>query len=161
MYSFPGREYWMGKAFKIVAFIALLGGFLQPVQAGDLAKLSDAAFRRVNVELEKIEKDKGAEAATAEIAIARQWIEQGRLLLREGRVRKAAVVAERFPTELALIRALVAAGAAQDETRRVEEEIHDARNALRRIKSRYNRLVLKIQGAAHTNAFPPKKGDDL
>ncbi len=149
----------MEKVFQIVVFITLLSSFLHPVQAGDLAKLSDGAFRRLNAELNKIETEKGATAAKGEIVVAEQWIEQGRLLLREGRVRKAAIVAERLPTELALIRILVAAGAALEDVRGVEEEIHTASLALRNIKARYNRLMLRIHGAEHTNAFPLKIGE--
>jgi len=149
----------MEKVFQIAVFIALVSSFLHSAEAGDLAKLSDGAFRRLNAELDKIETEKGAAAAKGEIVVARQWIEQGRLLLLEGRVRKAAQVAERLPQELELIRILVATGAALEDAKVVEEELHAAATLLGNLKARYNRLILRIHGAEHTNASPQKKGD--
>ncbi|MCP4599642.1 MAG: hypothetical protein GY847_03730 [Proteobacteria bacterium] len=138
-----------------VNLIFQMGLLISPVQASDLDGLSDASFGRLSSQLDDIELREGAESAAAEIAIARQWIENGRLLLREGSVRKAATIAERLPSQLELVRVLVTAGAALIKAEGVGQEIYQMKSKLVRLKARYNRLMLQKNGARVSNAFPP------
>jgi hypothetical protein len=129
--------------------------FSVEVNGADLAKLSHAAFRGFSSELDKTEKLEHAVYATGEISIARKCIEDGGLLLRDGRVRKAAIIAERLPIQLELIRVLVAAAGVLEEAKNVELETVQLERELLRLKTKYDRLSLQFYGKGASGSVPP------
>ncbi len=145
---------------KLLPLLMALMSCLQPapVLASDLGKLSSAAFKRLSTDLDEIETDEGAHTAAAEIAVARKWIEDGRLLLREGRMRKAAVLAEKLPAQIELIRVIVMAGLVAAEAKSVEKELLLKRKIVIELKARLDRLILLRRGVDAKNVEPPAKG---
>ncbi len=129
-----------------------------PARGADLARASDAAFRNMSTDLDSIEAGEGADAAAEEIARAREWIADGRSLLREGKFRKAAVLAERLPLQLELIRVLVVSAQAIAEATGIERDVLDMERELRVLQVRHRRLALVRDGGVLTGAFPPATG---
>jgi hypothetical protein len=127
---------------------------------GGLLKKAAAEFRRSGAELDRIEEREGTEVAAGEIALARRWIEEGFALLKKGRERRAAVLAERLPVQLNLIRAILASRAAEVEADREEAEAHELGKRLALLRARYDRLVLLHRGAEATNAYPRKQDEE-
>lgn len=125
-----------------------------------LLKEAAAEFRRAGAELEEIEQQEGAEVAAGEIALARRWIDEGFALLRREAERRAAVLAERLPVQLILIRAVLAAHEAEELAEQEGREAHELSRQLARLKARYDRLVLEHRGAQATDAFPRREGGD-
>jgi hypothetical protein len=145
--------------------LALLGASIlvsvaANVPGGGLLKKAAGEFRRSGTELDRIEEREGAEVAAGEIALARRWIEEGFALLKKGHERQAAVLAERLPVQLNLIRAMLASRLAEVEADREEAEAHELGKSLERLKARYDRLVLLHRGAEASNAFPRKKDQE-
>jgi len=152
----PGK----GSMKRLLLLLTALMMCLQhaPVLASDFGKLSRAAFKRSSTDLDEIEAEEGARAAAAEIAVARKWIEDGRLFLREGRMKKAAVLAEKLPAQIELIRVIVAAGLVAAEATGVEKEILLKKKTLIELKARLDRLMLQRRGVDARSAEPSAKG---
>ncbi len=150
----------MSRLSAITFLLVQFGISFSSIQAANLTGLNSASFERLGSLLDEFDKMKGAQAAAAEIAVARVWIENGRLLLREGSVRKAATIAERLPAQLELIRVLIATGAAVIEAELAEQEIGEMEKEILLVKVRYNRLMLQKNGARVSGAFPPVEGKD-
>ena len=149
----------MARWFLVAAGVLALST-LSVVAPGDsVLKKAAAEFRRAGADLDQIEEREGAEVAAGEIAVARRWIEEGFSLLRRGEEQHAAVLAERLPFQLRLIRAVLAARAAEEKAEQEERETVEARAELKRVRARYDRLVLKYQGAGATDAYPRKDGE--
>ena len=122
-----------------------------------LLKKAAAEFRRAAADLDDIEQREGAEVAAGEIALARLWIEEGFALLRSGEEKRAAMIAERLPVQLILIRAVLAAREAEEKAEQEEGATSDLREKLKLLEARYDRLVLKYRGAEASDAYPRKK----
>jgi hypothetical protein len=122
--------------------------------ADDLKQLSASVFDSSEQEIDKIAKSRTSVEAEEEIAVAKRFIEHGKLLLRAGHTRKAAVYAERLHVQLELIRALVAAAAAAETTAAAKGDVLRLEQRLSSLKQRYRRLYLKVHGEALTDAFP-------
>jgi hypothetical protein len=122
-----------------------------------LLKKAAAEFRRAGADLDKIEQREGAEVAAGEIALARRWIEDGFALLRSGEEKQAAVLAERLPVQLTLIRAVLAAREAEEKAEQEERAADGLREKLELLRARYDRLVLDYRGAEASDAYPRKK----
>ncbi len=129
-----------------------------PGHGADLARASDAAFRKTISDLDSIEAGEGVGAAAEEISQTREWIADGQSLLREGRFKKAAVLAERLPMQLELIRVLVVSAEAIKKATGIEREILEMERELRVLEARHRRLTLARDGGVMTGAFPPATG---
>ena len=125
---------------------------------GDLLKESAAGFRHASAQLEKIEQREDAHVVVGEIKVAKTWIEKGFALLREGRHRPAAILAERLPAQINLIRAILSAWAVQEEAVRAQEDLDELERKLKLVQIRYDRLLLLRKGANLTLAYP--RGED-
>jgi hypothetical protein len=148
------------RRYLVVFSCALALVAVAAIASGDsLLKQAAAEFRRSGAELDKIEEREGAQVAAGEIALARRWIEEGFQLLKGGHEQRAAVLAERLPVQLTLIRAVLAAREAENAADKEEREAHQLRKRMDLLQSRYDRLVLKYRGAQATDAFPRKKKD--
>jgi hypothetical protein len=139
----------------VLTMIMIFGG--TSTEADGLAQLSAAAFARFGKELDGIEKSKGADAAQFEIVTARKWIEDGKRLLGAGRKKKAAVYAERLPSQLDLVRVLVTTGLSLKECEKLEQEAAIISQDLKILTAKHNRLILRVHGTALTDAFPVRK----
>ncbi|MDJ0764797.1 MAG: hypothetical protein QNJ97_17585 [Myxococcota bacterium] len=147
---------WINKSVNAAILVLVSGLYLTPVAASDLGALSDALFEKFSVEVAEIEKKKGASAAAGELVVAKQWIVDGRLFLREGRIKKAATIAERLPGQIALVRLLVDIGQIMAETEEHARTNQALGQALAIAKGRYDRLLLNVQGRKATDALPPQ-----
>ena len=125
---------------------------------GDLLKESAAALRRASAQLERIEQREDAHVVAGEIKVAKTWIEKGFALLREGKHRRAAILAERLPAQMNLILAILSAWAVQQEAVRAQEELDELERKLKLVQLRYDRLLLKRKGTGLTLAYP--RGED-
>ncbi len=125
---------------------------------GDLLKESAAGFRHASAQLERIEQRKDAHVVAGEIKVAKTWIERGFALLREGRHRRAAILAERLPAQMSLIRTILSAWAVQEEAARAQEDLDELERKLKLVQIRYDRLLLLRKGANLTLAYP--RGED-
>ncbi len=149
----------MKKAISaIVIAICVTALWASVARGGDLLKESAAALRRASAQLEKIEQREDAHVVAGEINVAKAWIEKGFALLREGRRRPAAILAERLPAQINLIRAILSAWAVQEEAARVQEDLDELERKLKLVQSRYDRLLLLRKGANLTLAYP--RGED-
>jgi len=117
--------------------------------------LGSAAFKKWTSQIDQLEKELSSETAAGEIAVARQWIREGQLLLREGKVKNAALIAERLAPQVELIRVVVTTGMASKEALSVEAEVETLEKALLGLKSRYDRLILRHGEAKTAIASPP------
>jgi len=120
-------------------------------------KKAAAEFRRAGADLDAIEQREGAEVAAGEIALARRWIEEGFALLRQGEERRAAVLAERLPVQLTLIRAVLAAREAEDRAEAEEQALVELSERLALLRARYDRLLIEHRGAQASDAYPRKQ----
>jgi primosomal protein N'' len=125
---------------------------------GDLLRESAAALRRASAQLERIEQREDAHVVAGEIKVAKTWIERGFALLGKGRHRRAAILAERLPAQMSLIRAILSAWAAQQEAVRAQEDLDELERKLKLVQIRYDRLLLLRKGANLTLAYP--RGED-
>ncbi|MCP4674214.1 MAG: hypothetical protein GY854_01575 [Deltaproteobacteria bacterium] len=142
----------MKRLLVLMAFMSCLQQ--TPTLASDLGKLSRAAFKQLSADLDEIEAEDGARAAAAEIAVARKWIEDGRLFLRDGRMKKAAVLAEKLPAQIGLIRVIVTAGLVAAEAMSVEKEVLLKKKSVLELKARLDRLMLQRRGVDDKGTKP-------
>ena len=105
--------------------------------------------------MKTIEKKKESAEALDEIAVAKRFIEHGKLLLRAGHTRKAALYAERLHIQIELIRALVAATVVAGAAKAAEGDVIRLQDELDILKERYRSLFLELHGEELTGAFPP------
>lgn len=115
------------------------------IEAGDLGKLSQNTFDSVAVELRTIEKMADASVAREELAVARQYIERGVLLLKGGYIREAAIYAERLNLQVELVRALIAEVVAARKANEVALEIRRLTAEMNRLKQQRQQLLMKVQ----------------
>jgi hypothetical protein len=141
----------------IVITICVAALWTSVAWGGDLFKESAAGFRRASAQLERIEKREDAHVVAGEIEVAKTWIERGFALLREGRHRPAAILAERLPAQINLIRAILSAWAVQEEVVRAQEDLDELERKLKLVQIRYDRLLLLRKGANLTLAYPRGK----
>ena len=129
-----------------------------PSPGRDLTVLSSATFQRWATQLDQLEKEqKSGDLVAEEMVVARQWIEEGLILLGEGKVKNAALIAERMPLQVELIRVLLATGALLERAAAAEADVDRLGKTLLRLKSRYDRLILSRNGAEKSGAIPPVK----
>ena len=144
-----------------VAVSVIVLGCLFSMQgfASDRAGLSDAAFGRFASELERIENGKHAAAAIVEIGIAKKLVKDGRLLFREGSIRTSAIIAERLPAQIELIRALIVAETASHDAVRMEREVRDMKLSLDILRKRYNKILSRLTPAVASAVRPLERGE--
>jgi hypothetical protein len=141
--------------------VAVLVGALSVVAAAktadaeSLKSLSDAAFHELEEIIAAIEATQPFEAVKGEIAVAKKLVTHGKLLLRAGRTKKAAILAERLQFQIALVRAIAATGEAAAELRKTEGQVFEMEQKLKMLRGRLNHLRLEVDGAKATSAFPP------
>ncbi len=128
----------------------------QIVFADETDELSKKVFTAFETDLIAVEKSPGAAHAKAEILIAREWIEEGRTNQPKGQEKKAALVAERPPSQLELVKTLATAGAVLERVSEADAEIQAYTDELKLLKARLDRLLLVYRGRSSTVAFPPK-----
>ena len=122
--------------------------------ADDVKRLSLDVFQSAEEAIERIEKDPDAAAAKEAIAVAKGFIENGNLLFRAGHTRKAALYAERLQLQMELIRAIVAAKAADRAAAAANAEVLELKNELKSLRARYQRILQRTEdeGVADTSA---------
>jgi hypothetical protein len=145
----------MSKFIIIIAVLALTIAFPSRLQSSDLGRSADTRFQQAAKALEEIEARTESAIAAGEIAVAKRWIEDGRLLIESGKIEKAAQIAERLPFQLDLIRIVIATGLAMEEAKQVEKEVFELEQELKVLKARRDRLLLEKLGPKISNAFPP------
>jgi hypothetical protein len=132
----------------LAIFIAVQSlAFSIPAFSSNRTALSDAAFKSFSSHLDSIEKGKHAAAAMAEIAVARKMIKDGRLLFREGSLRKSAIIAERLPVQITLIKALIGIEIALHDAEHIESELRAMRRYIEILQVRYTEILSKIHPA--------------
>lgn len=155
MYSSKKTEHFSRLALTIICIFYSYSASV-PVFAQDLAVLSSATFQRWSGEIDQLERDHTpVDPAAREIVVARQWIEEGLILLGEGKIKNAALIAERMPLQVELIRVLLATGTLLERARSVEDEVADLGKTLLRLKTRYDRLILSKNEPEKGDMTPP------
>ncbi len=124
--------------------------------AGRLLRETAARLRQAEAQLEKLEKEDGALGAKAELQIARDWVKEGFELLRKGKTRKAAVLAERLPAQMVLVRSVMVAAKVEADAKAAEARLQEMEIRARLLRDRYDRLIIRRDGAAATLAYPRK-----
>lgn len=144
--------------------MCILGAFFSmQVFASERIGLRDRAFAEFTLELDRIEGGKHIGTAMAEIEVARKMIGDGKLLFRAGSIRKSAIIVERLPVQITLIRAIIGAEAALHNAKKIE---HDLRVMAKRIEHdlRVMRRSLELFQARHTKMLsklpPDRKGEE-
>jgi hypothetical protein len=146
---------WTGRLLATiwtVALLALAGG---EAAAWDSSRRAAAEVQRAGAELAELSGHPFAPAVQGEIALLESWIEETRGALAARKARKAAMLAERLPRQLALIRALLAL--AEDEARALELEAEAGRlrDELAALGGRLERRASGRSGGSATWAYPP------
>ena len=144
----------------LATIVAVISGLTQMAEAENLKRLSDVAFHDFEAIIAELEGSEQPKAIGGEIAVAKKLVTHGKLLLRAGRTKKAAVFAERLQFQIELIRAMIAASDAIQELHRTEDAILNMEMQLKMLKSRMNRLRLEVEGAKVTGAFPALSGGE-
>lgn len=124
-------------------------------EAWNAARRAAAEVARAEVELERLAGDPRADAARGEIVLLEGWTDEARKALGRREHRRAAVLAERLPRQVSLIRALLALAEEEARARRLEDEAARLRLDLAVQRARLDRLALRRSGRAATSAFPP------
>jgi hypothetical protein len=112
-------------------------------------EMSADSFNCFQSDINALAAHKHADAASAEIVVARTLIEDGTRRLRRGQRKKAAIIAERLPVQVNLIRILVSAEAAMKESEQLEAQASAIEKELRVIRERLARLTKKLRGTKH------------
>ncbi|MDD5308503.1 MAG: hypothetical protein PHU25_14370 [Deltaproteobacteria bacterium] len=140
---------------RVLAAVCLASCLLPLSVSGQtLPQKSAKVFRDAKAELAAMESEGKSAAAAAEIARARKWIEEGLERLRASDPTKAAVLAERLPPQLRLVRALLDAAREEADADKAELAAHAFSESVRLLQARYDRLVLEARGTALTGAVP-------
>lgn len=139
----------------LTLFAALL---TLPAAGSSLERETAATLRKAAADLDEVERSESAKLAEKEIALAREWLEKGTKLLRARKARKAAVYAQRLPSQLMAIRAVIAAGEAILEAEALEAKVLELEGRLARAKERLDRLVISRDGADASLAYPRREG---
>jgi hypothetical protein len=113
--------------------------------ADDVKHLSVEVFQSSEEAIVQIEKDPDAAAAKEEIAVAKGFVENGNLLFRAGHTKKAALYAERLQLQMELIRAIIAAKAADRAEAAANAEILELENELKSLRARYQRMLQRTE----------------
>jgi hypothetical protein len=146
---------------RTTAAVTLLLAILvfTPSGISDPADTRRASLKEILNELDVLEARDGSRAAAAEIELARSWIAEAGDLRRKGRLRAAAVLRERLPSQLELVRVLVSAGETIEKVEGVERENLALEADIRKLRARKARLVARVDGAAASGAYPPLETD--
>ena len=132
--------------------MCILGAFFSmQVFASERIGLRDRAFAEFTLELDRIEGGKHIGTAMAEIEVARKMIGDGRLLFREGSIRKSAIIVERLPVQITLIRAIIGAEAALHNAKKIEHELRVMRRSLKLFQALHKKMLSKLP--------PDRKGE--
>jgi hypothetical protein len=132
--------------------MCILGAFFSmQVFASERIGLRDRAFAEFTLELDRIEGGKHIGTAMAEIEVARKMIGDGRLLFREGSIRKSAIIVERLPVQITLIRAIIGAEAALHDAKKIEHDLRVMRRSLELFQARHTKMLSKLP--------PDRKGE--
>jgi len=145
------------KRLSILVFFFLYIGTGQTVKANDLKVPGNLTFEKFENEIKTIEKSDNAIAVAGEIAIAKRWIEQGKLLLSAGHSKKSALYAERLKIQLKLIRITIEVFISKNRNETIEQETNELLSKLKSKKNRLNRLLIRLNGAKLSSAFPQNK----
>jgi hypothetical protein len=138
----------------VKGFICALMAVL-PALGDELPRVGHEDFERFERELEELSGVARDEATRAEIERAERWLADGRSYLGANRVKRAGRLGERLPSQLTLIRSRVAAEEIVDRTRTAKERLVEVEERVRRLRSRYDRLIVRLEGAEMTDAYPP------
>ena len=139
-------------AIWVLALLVCTGG---RAEAWNVARRAAAEVSRAEGELEELAGHPRAGDARGEIALLEGCIEEAREALAARRHRRAAVLAERLPRQLALIRALLALAEEEARLRGLEDEAGELRRELAVLRGRLDRMALRRKGTAATGAYPP------
>jgi hypothetical protein len=123
----------------IIGMVGIL--FSVQVLASYREGISDGAFAAFSSELDRIEKGKHTGTAIAEIGAARKMIADGRRLFREGSIRRSAIIVERLPVQITLIRALIGAETALHDAQKMERNLRAMRRSLEMLHARYTKML--------------------
>ncbi len=133
--------------------MCILGAFFSmQVFASERIGLRDRAFAKFTLELDRIETRRHIGTAMAEIQVARKMIADGRLLFREGSIRKSAIIVERLPVQITLIRAIIGAEAALHDAKKIEHDLRVMRRSLELFQARHTKMLSKLP--------PDRKGEE-
>lgn len=128
--------------------------------AGDTPRRAAAEVQRAESELEELSRHPLAAAARGGIALLERWIDEARGALAARKHRRAAVLAERLPRQLALVRALLALAEDEARLRELEGEIERLRGELSVLRARLERRESRRVGGAATGAYPPLPSEE-
>ena len=133
---------------------------LSPVgYASNLGRQCASQIKHIEEQIAALKGQTEVKAVVGDIAVAQRWIAEGKMLLKEGRVRQATVLAERLVFQLRLIRLLMATQRIWDQAERIGQQRDKVRQDLEVLKSQYDALVLQRHGAALTGADEPQKDE--
>ena len=132
--------------------MCILGAFFSmQVFASERIGLRDRAFAEFALELDRIEAGRHIGTAMAEIKVARKMIGDGKLLFSEGSLRKSAIIVERLPVQITLIRVLISVEAALHDAKKIEHDLRVMRRSLELFQARHTKMLSKLP--------PDRKGE--
>ena len=144
-----------GKTLLTIWTAALLTFAGGEATAGSTARRAAAEVSLAEEEIARLAEHPLVAVATGEIALLENWIEETRGALASRKHRRAAVLAERLPRQLALIRALLALAEEEALVLELEQQADGLRDELAALRGRLDRRESRRSGGAATWAFPP------
>jgi uncharacterized protein YicC (UPF0701 family) len=128
------------------------------VEAGPTRRDTASRLRDAAAALDALEKAEDAEAARGDILVARGWVDEGVAHLRKGRAREAALLAERIPSQLQLINAVLTLARVRKATALAQDEFGEIERRIAALRARQARLILERDGPHATLAYPRSSG---
>jgi hypothetical protein len=141
-----------------VISVALSAALAAPAPTAHGGAKARAAQRvaRAEVALAEISAHEAAGSLGAELALARRWLEDAHAALRSGRSRRAEELSLRLETQIALLRAMLSAAAAEARADSAERAAFALAVRIRELEARCDALALEVRGVELTSAFPGK-----
>ena len=139
-----------------VMVIAAAAAFflLFQAQASELKRALTSRLEDAKETLNAIEQGHDSVFAAGEIAVARRWLADASKMLESGKQKRAAVLAERLPSQLALISKIMEAGRLSKAAEEVELEVYRSEQKLHGVEAKIRRLSLKLKGPQLLGARP-------
>jgi len=128
------------------------------VEAGPTRRDTASRLRDAAAALDMLEKAEDAEAARGDIRVARGWVDEGVAHLRSGRAREAASLAERLPSQLQLIKAVLTMARVRKAAALAQDEIGEIERRIGALRARQARPILERDGPHATLAYPRASG---
>jgi len=145
---------------RIVATSAVLAIALTALApaalAGPRARRVASALIRSESSLQEISAAEDASALGAELTLAQRWLDDARSALRDGRDKRAEMLAQRLDAQIALLRAMLSAAGAETRADAAERAALALADRISELETRYDALALEARGAQLTSAFPEK-----